>query len=191
MKKVILSVMLILTTAAATYLMVYDHFTGRFPWQKPQSEREIHLKIRSKILEEEREVIIHLPSDYDSMVKYPVMYVLDGGSEDKHIANKFEVLSDAGCSPKTIIVGIPNMTAENRQRNLTPPFMRTDAEDSNSAPGEGDRFLSFLESELFPFIENNYPVSKIRLLHGNSRGGLLVMYSFAVQARHVSGKVLL
>ncbi|MGH7602124.1 MAG: alpha/beta hydrolase-fold protein, partial [bacterium] len=32
-------------------------------------------------------------------------------------------------------------------------------------------------SELFPFIENTYPASPVRLCYGKSRGGLLVMYS--------------
>jgi predicted alpha/beta superfamily hydrolase len=177
MKKILTFGVLILTTAAATYILLHDHFTGRFPWDQPQAENEIHVTIHSEILHQERAIIVRLPHDYDSMAKYPVMYVLDGSSEDKDIACKFEVLSSAGYTPKTIVVGIPNMTAENRQRNLTPPFMRIDVEDIKSPLGGGDQFLSFMESELFPFIENNYPASQVRLFHGNSRGGLLVMYS--------------
>ncbi len=34
-----------------------------------------------------------------------------------------------------------------------------------------------MENELFPFVEQNYSASKTRSLAGNSRGGLLVMYS--------------
>ena len=105
------------------------------------------------------------------------MYVLDGGSQDMHTANKFDVLATAGYSPKTIIVGIPNMTAKNREKNLTPPFMRVDNDDMDSELGEADKFLSFMETELFPFIERNYSASQMRLFSGNSRGGLLVMYS--------------
>jgi predicted alpha/beta superfamily hydrolase len=177
MKKILTFGALILTTTAITYILLHDHFTGRFPWGQPQAENEIHVTIHSDILGQERDIIIRLPHDYDSTAKYPVMYALDGSSEDKDIAYKFEVLSSAGYTPKTIVVGIPNMTAENRQRNLTPPFMRIDVEDIKSPLGEGDQFLSFMESELFPFIENNYPASQVRLFHGNSRGGLLVMYS--------------
>jgi predicted alpha/beta superfamily hydrolase len=177
MKKVLTLVLVAVVTAAATYILVHEHFTGRFPWSHPNSDGEVHTTFHSDILKEERDVIIHLPADYDSTARYPVMYVLDGGSEDNHVATKFDILSTAGYAPKTIVVGIPNMTAENRQCNLIPPFMHIDAEDTSSAPGNADQFLSFLESELFPFVENRYPTSGIRLLHGHSRGGLLVMYS--------------
>ncbi|HCT31405.1 MAG TPA: hypothetical protein DIW31_11910 [Bacteroidales bacterium] len=136
-----------------------------------------HAKKFSKILGEERELIIHLPRDYDSTKKYPVMYVLDGGSQDNHIANKFDILSTAGYTPKTIIVGIPNMSAENRERNLTPPYMRLNNDDKDSELGEADKFIVFMESELFPFIENAYSTNHTRLISGNSRGGLFVMYS--------------
>ncbi|MBI1766830.1 MAG: alpha/beta hydrolase [Bacteroidetes bacterium] len=134
-------------------------------------------KLYSSILGEERGLIIHLPRGYDSTKLYPVMYVLDGGSQDTHIAAKFDVLTTAGYTPKTIIVGIPNMSGKNREHNLIPPFMRIDNDDINSEFGNGDKFLNFMESELIPFVESNYRASQVRLLSGNSRGGLLVMYS--------------
>jgi predicted alpha/beta superfamily hydrolase len=133
--------------------------------------------MHSNVLNEDRNIIVYLPTGYDSTTSYPVMYVLDGSAGDKHFADKFDVLSAVGYAPKTIVVSIPNLTDEGRQRNLTPPFMNTDALDSKSAMGSGNKFLAFMESELFPFIENNYPASQERLFTGHSRGGLLVMYS--------------
>ena len=105
------------------------------------------------------------------------MYVLDGSSQDIHIAQKFDILSSAGYVPETIIVGLPNVSGKGRQRDYTPPFMRTDKDKKDSPLGSGDKFLAFMEKELVPFIEKNYSVSKIRSLAGNSRGGLLAMYS--------------
>lgn len=177
MKKILTFAALISFTSAITYVILHDHFTGHFPWSLPQREGVIQTTIYSRVLAEDRDLIIHLPPGYDSTSSYPVMYVLDGSSEDDHIAEKFEVLSSAGYAPKTIVVGIPNMTAENRQRNLTPPFMRIDAEDNMSRPGGADEFLLFMESELFPFMEKNYGASGMRLFTGNSRGGLVVAYS--------------
>ena len=55
--------------------------------------------------------------------------------------------------------------------------MRRDNDDENSKLGEADKFIAFMESELFPFMVNHYRASQIRLISGNSRGGLLVMYS--------------
>ncbi|GHN01225.1 hypothetical protein WSM22_27140 [Cytophagales bacterium WSM2-2] len=141
----------------------------------------IRTTIKSNILEEERDLIVHLPRGYDSTKTYPVMYVLDGGSQDWHMANKFDVLTKAGYSPETIIVGIPNMSAENREKNLTPPFMLKDNDNPDSGKGEADKFLNFMERELFSFMEHNYSASSIRLISGNSRGGLLAMYSLLYQ----------
>jgi predicted alpha/beta superfamily hydrolase len=144
----------------------------------PESNNIIQTNIHSTILGEDRRVIIHLPRNYSKDAqKYPVMYVLDGTSQDGHTADKINVLSDAGLVPAAIVVGLPN-TRGNRERDQTPPFMRRIVDDEESAYGAGDKFLSFIEKELIPFIDNNYRTSGYRTLSGNSRGGLLVLYSF-------------
>ncbi len=116
------------------------------------------------------------------------MYVLDGSSQDKHIANKFDVLSSAGYVRETIVVGLPNINGKGRQRDYTPPYMRMDIDEKDSPMGAGDTFLSFMEKELFPFIEKNYSVSEIRCFAGNSRGGLLVMYSLIYRPNLFQGR---
>jgi len=173
MKRILTFVPVIAITAFLS-IITFAFLTGD---ESDYPKGVIQTKLFSDILGEEREIIIHLPRNYDSTLTYPVMYVLDGGSQDMHIAATFDVLTTAGYSPSTVIVGIPNMTSENRERNLTPPFMRTDNDDENSKLGEADKFIAFIESELFPFIEDNYQASQIRLITGNSRGGLFVMYS--------------
>jgi len=127
---------------------------------------------------EDRTVIIHLPRNYSKDVaqKYLVMYVLDGTSQDGHTTDKLTVLSDAGLAPAAIVVGLPN-TRGNRERDQTPPFMRRNVEDEKSPYGLGDKFLSFIEKELIPYIDSNYRASGYRTLTGNSRGGLFVLYS--------------
>jgi len=104
------------------------------------------------------------------------MYVLDGTSQDQHTADKITVLSDAGLIPEAIVIGLPN-TRGNRERDQTPPFMRTNVDDQNSPFGAADKFLSFIEKELIPFIDSNYRTSGYTTLSGNSRGGLFVLYS--------------
>jgi len=172
MKKIFSFAAVIIVTASVTLLLA-----AYFSDESPYPENVIQTKITSAVLGQERELIIHLPRNYDSTLRYPVMYVLDGGSEDQHMANKLDILSVAGQVPPLIVVGIPNMTNENRQTNLTPPFMRIDNDDEKSATGDADRFLSFIEKELIPFIDQHYATSEKRLISGNSRGGLLVMYS--------------
>lgn len=172
MKKVFLFGITILLSSV-TSIVLFSYLTG----EPTYSKSVIQTHLYSTILHEERKVIIHLPEGYDKSKSYPVVYVLDGSSQDKQIANKFNILSTAGYVQKTIIVGLPNVSGEGRQRDYTPPYMRRDIDEKKSLMGAGDQFLSFMENELFPFIEKGYSVSKIRSFAGNSRGGLLVMYS--------------
>ena len=144
----------------------------------PDSENIIQTDLHSATLSEDRRVIIHLPRNYpkDTARKYPVMYVLDGTSQDQHTFDKITVLSDAGLIPSAIVVGLPN-TRGNRERDQTPPFMRRDVNDQSSPFGGADKFLSFIEKELIPFVEGKYRTSGYRAISGNSRGGLFVLYS--------------
>ena len=183
MKKALLIGITILFTSVIS-MVLFSYFTGNPTYP----ESVIQTTLYSKILNEEREVIIHLPINYDKTKKFPVMYVLDGSSQDKHIANKFEILSTAGYVQETIVVGIPNVSGKGRQRDYTPPYMRMDIDEKDSPLGVGDKFLSFIEQELFPFMEQNYSVSKTRSLAGNSRGGLLVMYSLLYKPDMFKGR---
>ncbi|GCC51023.1 alpha/beta hydrolase [Chryseotalea sanaruensis] len=171
MKKAIIYIMLVLVTSIATllitaYLSEEDVYVG-----------EIKVKLYSSVLQQERELLIHLPFNYDSTKKYPVFYVLDGSSLDRNLDQTLDVLAKANCAREGIVVGIPNMTADNRSKNLVPPFMKTDPEDALSQFGNGDVFLSFIENEVKPFIENKYSCNGHNTLVGNSRGGLLTLYS--------------
>lgn len=133
--------------------------------------------VRSAILGQDREIIIHLPAGYDSTRSYNVAYVLDGSSQDGPFAEELHRLAAVGAAPEAIVVGIPNMSAENRSLHLVPPMMLTNPDDPNSPPGQGDRFLDFIKDELVPFIESRYRVSSVRAFVGHSRGGLVVLYS--------------
>jgi predicted alpha/beta superfamily hydrolase len=151
-------------------------FSG-FALQNPRGDSILNVKLHSKILGQDRDLIIHFPRNYDPGKKYPVIYVLDGSSQDQHIADKFDSLSSLARVTQTIVVGIPNMSGANRTLQLVPPFMLTDPAKPESPPGTADTFLDFMELELIPFIAEKYGASGLRLFAGNSRGGLLVMYS--------------
>ncbi len=148
-----------------------------FALQNPGGDSILNVKLYSKILSQDRDLIIHLPRNYDPGKKYPVIYILDGSSQDQHIADKFDSLSSLTRVPQTIVVGIPNMSGANRTLQLVPPFMLTDPDKPESPPGTADIFLDFMELELIPFISEKYGASELRSFAGNSRGGLLVMYS--------------
>ena len=85
-------------------------------------------------------------------------------------------LAASGEAPEAIVVGIPN-TRGNRPRDQTPPFMKQEPDLAESKMGGGGEFLKFIKNELIPFVEKEYRTSSHRAFTGNSRGGLLVLYS--------------
>jgi predicted alpha/beta superfamily hydrolase len=145
---------------------------------RPATDSLVFTEFQSQLLAEKRRLIIHLPLNYskEPTKKYPVMYVLDGGSQDVHTSDKIAVLAAAELIPECIVVGILN-TKTSRNRDQTPPFMQTETDDAKSPNGEGDRFLAFIEKEVIPKIDSNYRTTNYRTLSGHSRGGLFVLYS--------------
>jgi predicted alpha/beta superfamily hydrolase len=109
--------------------------------------------------------------------RYPVVYVLDGSSQDIHTASTAALMARIALMPPVIVVGIPNVSGEGRQRDYTPPTMAMDQDVADSPRGGADGFLAFLESELIPDIERRYRTTSERMLAGHSRGGLFVAWS--------------
>jgi predicted alpha/beta superfamily hydrolase len=136
-------------------------------------------QFRSAILGAQREYLVHLPESYatDTTARYPVLYVLDGGSQSGHTASSAELLSRVGLIPEVIVVGVPSVDGDTRNRDYTPPDMRLDTDRPGGLHGEADRFLNSLRSELLPLIERTYRTTRPRMLAGWSRGGLFVVYS--------------
>lgn len=141
-------------------------------------EEFLQQSLQSSVLGERREITVHLPESYGSTaaLRYPVLYVLDGSSHAGHTAESARLLARIGAIPETIIIGIPS-SGENRARDYTPPFMQAGGPDEKKLPGQADRFLRFLEVELIPHVERRYRTTGERMLAGNSRGGLFVVYS--------------
>lgn len=168
MKKILFTALI---TLVITTISVFYVFKMIVEMDEPVAD--IQEEIDSKVLAEKRELLIHLPVDYDPSESYPVMYVLDGSSQDFRIASIAETLNRVEIVEKMIIVGIPNT---DRNRDLTPHYIlqETDGEIS----GKGDEFLSFISDEVIPFIESKYPVNEYRMLTGHSRAGLFAFYAY-------------
>ena len=126
--------------------------------------------VHSEILNEQRQILVHIPEDnpHDKNT-YPVVYLLDGDAHFYSVVGMIRQLSSINGNtvcPKMIVVGISNT---DRTRDLTP----TKGEAINS--GGGDYFMSFIEKELIPYIDSNYPTKPYRTFIGHSLGGLTVM----------------
>ncbi len=121
--------------------------------------------ITSKILNEDRQIIISLPEGYaKSNANYPVLYLTDGFQNIEHVRGSVEILTRTGNIPPIIIVGIKSV---NRERD----FILTKTE-SNPKSGGGKQFLAFIETELIPYIDSTYRTNSFRVLEGHSLGGL-------------------
>ncbi len=137
--------------------------------------------VKSKILNEVRNIWIYLPKGYNanSMERYPVIYLLDAEWHFEALSGIEHQLSEVMSNtvfPQAIIVGITNT---DRNRDLTPTNSlivlggRKIEQFKNT--GGGERFTSFIEKELFPHIDSTYHTAPYRMLIGHSFGGLTAM----------------
>lgn len=134
-------------------------------------------RLTSKVMGEERNVLVHLPRGYrESAEKYPVLYLTDGDSHARHTSGTIEFLANNGRMPALIVVGVTNT---DRTRDLTPAIT---VENPGFAGGGGaDRFLEFFTTELIPYVEANYRTEPYRVLAGHSFGGLFAVNAFLKQ----------
>ncbi len=124
-------------------------------------------------LNSQRTVWIHIPNinarNQDSGKEhYPVIYLLDGDANFNDIVSMTEFMSNAGLCPPMIVVGILHPA---RMTDLT---FGTDRETPGVA-GKGENFMLYVEKELMPYIESNYPTAPYKIFIGHSVGGLTVV----------------
>lgn len=135
------------------------------------------LKLTSKILGEERTILVSTPRGYEQgTARYPVLYMTDGDAHLVHTRGTVDFLSRNGRMPDVIVVGVANT---NRTRDLTPTKAFRRRADGTPVLVEGSggasRFLDFFEKELIPFVEAKYRTAPFRVLAGHSLGGLFVL----------------
>lgn len=122
--------------------------------QAQQYEEHI---ISSKYLNTERTIRVSLPLDYSPEVKYPVIYITDGSSDNYTVALSYiNALSPSSYKliPPSILVGIVH---ENRNDDF---YQR----------GESLHFKKYLMEEVVPYIDENYSSSGFNTLIGHSNG---------------------
>lgn len=136
--------------------------------------------LRSEILGETRGIWVHVPDEATGEIygktTYPVLYLLDGPGHFHSVTGMLKNLGDNNLIPRMVVVGIPNT---DRTRDLTPTHVDVMFGDSVFArtSGGGAKFIDFLEKELIPYVESNYPVTGYRTYVGHSFGGLSAVFS--------------
>jgi predicted alpha/beta superfamily hydrolase len=126
----------------------------------------------SKILNEDRKLIIYLPRDYGQSKdhQYPLYVILDGAMNFKATCGMIHSLSEGRVIPRMIVVGIVNT---NRWRDLTPV-----PDISIPGSGGGEKFLECLEKEIIPYITKNWRANGFRVFSGHSLGGITTLNAF-------------
>jgi predicted alpha/beta superfamily hydrolase len=146
----------------------------------PIEEDASTFTINSEILNETREMLVSIPkhelSDKIAPQRFPVIFVLDGEDMFEYVKGMVNFLSltkGNDVLPKSIVIGIKNT---NRTRDLTPNPIEGTAD-----AGGAQSFLGFMEKELIPYVQKNYPTIDHNTLIGHSYGGLFTL--FALQQR--------
>jgi predicted alpha/beta superfamily hydrolase len=159
-------------------LFILFYFTNSFAQDSITIGSKHH--IFSKTLKEERNFWIYLPPDYNNKkfapAKYPVVYLLDAENNFHSFTGIQQSLAKGPYAmiPQMIVVGITNT---NRTLDLTPTEANREAFYDKSKKffkqsGGNKNFISFLETELRPYIDSHYRTSGYNILNGHSFGGL-------------------
>jgi predicted alpha/beta superfamily hydrolase len=168
-------IIVLLLTFSSTFVVGQNVATKKQEVSKPFVLGEI-VELQSKVLNEKRTLNIYLPEGYNpkDTIKYPVIYLLDGSVDEDfiHIVGLVQYYSFEWINivPKSIVVGIATV---DRRRDFTfPTTIETDKKTFPTA-GHSDKFISFIETELQPFIETKYKTNQSKTIIGQSLGGLL------------------
>ena len=137
--------------------------------------------MQSRVLGEVRRIHIYTPPGYvDCNLRYPVLYMPDGGLEEDfpHVTEDIEAAVRAGEMRAMIVVGIENTE---RRRDMTGPT--TNEEDKKIAPRVGGSadFRAFIRDELMPEIDRRVRGDGETAIVGESLAGLFVLETFFAQ----------
>jgi predicted alpha/beta superfamily hydrolase len=138
------------------------------------------LRIPSKVLGEERTVLVSTPRGYaQGNARYAVLYLTDGDAHLLHTRATVDFLARNGRMPDVIVVGVTNT---DRSRDLTPTKAFRRGPDGTALPvessGGASRFLDFFEKELVPLVESTWRTAPFRVFAGHSLGGLFALTAF-------------
>lgn len=171
---------------------------------------QVH-SLTSSIVGQDYTISIWLPDSYTHAQKtYPVVYLLDGNFSFGLATDTTHLLIFGQEVPEVMLVGIgyPIQSYDDwithRTRDYTPTQSYDDWVTHRTrdytpttvvdTPGSGGaaQFLSFIETELLPFVESTYRTDPTdRTLWGYSLGGLFVLYALFTRLglfhRYVSG----
>jgi predicted alpha/beta superfamily hydrolase len=124
-----------------------------------------------------------LPGGYNQNTKkYPVVYLMDSQWDFPLVKSLYGQQYYDGFIPELIIVGVTWGGIRPKPDSLRARDYTPTREERLPQSGGADNFLSFMKTELFPFIETNYRAQNSnRTIIGCSLGGLITLYALFSQ----------
>lgn len=126
-----------------------------------------------------REINVWLPPSYaEGGARYPVLYVLDGGTtwqDFHHISGLAQLGTIVGTTRDVIVVGVASV---DRRNELALPTEDPELIAAYPTQGQSGRFREFLRDEVMPFIEGRFRTDGDTTIMGESLAGLFVVETF-------------
>jgi enterochelin esterase-like enzyme len=141
------------------------------------------ITLYSKALEEDMQLLIHLPHNYSPLYKYSILIASDGKDYFQlgRIGRVVDEFLEADEIENIIVVGVPYKSVAERRRMYHPDGDRHEA------------YIRFLAHELVPYIDEHYPTYQIgagRGLIGDSLAASISLLT-ALKYPNIFGKVIL
>jgi uncharacterized protein len=143
------------------------------------------VKIQSEVLQQEREILIYTPEDYNWRTQeyFNVIYVFDSQSREFFDYTTSIVSFLTNGSKSFIVVGITspyNEKLDYSRRNDFLPNLESEAYKKQAGRyyGNADNFLRFVESEVITYVNAKYRTLNQNMAVGHSLGASFILYSF-------------
>ena len=117
------------------------------------------LLVQSKILNENKDIFVGLPENFNDTTEYPLVVVLEGEVLFETIAPLTRLMAETGEIPECVVVGIP---LNNKHLDYAPRL--SDVPES----GNADKMLEFYREELFPLLAKKYHCGKDKIIWAHS-----------------------
>lgn len=163
------------------FLFVIFACSTQSAWSKPPeaSHSDSSFMLYSTNVKDSFRIFISMPEGYDTKKKYPVVYLTDANFNFDIMAATMHTYARFGIQPVIVAgIGYRNDETMNRLRDRDFTYPAALPSDSIELSGGGDKFFSFIQNELIPYMDNNYRTDKSkRILAGHSLGGYFTLYA--------------
>lgn len=145
-----------------------------------------NIKIQSQSLNQEREILVYTPIEYDARKHelFNVIYVFDSQDREKFdcITSSIAFLTDRDDDRAFIVVGITspgNIELDYMRNNDFLPVLKTKMSIEWYQPyfGNLSNFFEYVSNEVIPYINSNYRTRDSNIAIGHSLSASFVLYS--------------